>query len=131
MRSQVVLTGLEMTWDSRLEAFVSSSEFAIASLVSAPVFQAIPGKLVLRRSRSNDSFTLYLHGDEENWYHFEYRKTTLNCSTPDRAGFLSAIAEISDKKRTKKDGDGRIYSYKAITNHYRRNDFVDEYREFQ
>ncbi|MDB4693991.1 hypothetical protein OAF30_01020 [Flavobacteriales bacterium] len=131
MRSQVVLTGLEMTWDPRLEAFVSSSEFAIASLGSAPVFQAIPGKLVLRRSRSNDSFTLYLHGDEENWYHFEYRKTTLNCSTPDRAGFLSAIAEISDKKRTKKDGDGRIYSYKAITNHYRRNDFVDEYREFQ
>ena len=131
MRSQIVLTGLEMTWEPKLEAFVSTSEFAIASLGSAPVFQEIPGKLVLRRSRSNDSFTLYLHGDEENWYHFEYRKTTLNCSTPDRAGFLSAIAEIGDKKRTKKDGDGRTYFYKAITNHYRRNDFVDEYREFQ
>jgi len=131
MRTQVVLTGLEMTWEPKLEAFISTSKFAIASLGSAPVFQIIPGKLILRRSRSNDSFTLYLHGDQENWYHFDYRKETLNCSTPDRAGFLSSIAEIGDKKRTKKDGDGRTYFYKAMNKNDRRNDFVDEYREFQ
>jgi hypothetical protein len=112
-----------------LEEFVSSNDFAVASLGSVPVFQHFPGKLILRRSRSKDSFTLYLHGDEENWYFFKYTKNTLNCLSPDKV-FSELIADIKPKKREVREKDGRKFTYKYIVSRRWRNDLVDEYREF-
>lgn len=129
LRSSVILTQVELTWDPDLEEFVSSNDFAVASLGSVPVFQHFPGKLILRRSRSKDSFTLYLHGDEENWYFFKYTKNTLNCLSPDKV-FSELIADIKPKKREVREKDGRKFTYKYIVSRRWRNDLVDEYREF-
>lgn len=129
MRKSLVLTGLEMTWDPDLEEFTSTSEFIIASLGSAPVFQKIPAKLILRRSRSKDSFTIYLHGDEENWYLLKYAKPELLCSSPDKV-FLAQIADIKPKKREQKEKDGRRFTYGFVNSYRWRNDLVDDYRDF-
>lgn len=129
MRKSLVLTGLEMTWDSDLEEFTSTSEFTIASLGSAPVFQKIPAKLILRRSRSKDSFTIYLHGDEENWYLLKYAKPELQCSSPDKV-FLTQIADIKPKKREQKDKDGGRFTYGFVNSYRWRNNLVDDYRDF-
>ena len=129
MRNTIVLTGLEMKWDPDLEEFISTSEFTVASLGDSPVFQKIPAKLILSRSRSKDSFTVYLHGDEENWYFLKYSKPTLNCSSSDKV-FLSQIADIKPKKREQKDKDGRRFTYNYMSKNTWRNNLVDDYRDF-
>ena len=129
MRQSLVLTGLEMIWDSDLEEFTSTSEFVIASMGDAPVFQKIPAKLILRRSRSKDSFTIYLHGDEENWYLLKYAKPELQCSSPDKV-LLSQIADIKPKKREQKNKVGERFTYGFVNSYRWRNDLVDDYRDF-
>ena len=129
MRNSIIFTQVELIWDPDLEEFISSNNFALASLGNAKVFQKFPGKIMLRRSRSKDSFTIYMHGDEQNWYFFKYTKNTLNCLTPDKI-FSGLIADTKMKKREVKAKDGRKFTYKYIVSKKWRNDLVDEYREF-
>ena len=92
-------------------------------------FQEIPGKIELIRSRSGDSFKLYFHGDEENWYYMDYKLGTLNVTTTD-IPFYNILTDVKAKKRKIKSEDGSRYMYQAMPSRKRRNDLVDEYRDF-
>jgi hypothetical protein len=129
LRAAVILTGVELIWDPLEEAFISTSKVGIASLGKEVVFQEIPGKIELIRSRSGDSFKLYFHGDEENWYYMDYKLGTLNVTTTD-IPFYNILTDVKAKKRKIKSEDGSRYMYQAMPSRKRRNDLVDEYRDF-
>jgi len=83
----VVLTDVDLVWDDPEEAWISTSEFGLVSLGKEALFMHIPGKLELKRSRSGDAFTLYFHGDEENWYYHDFKldgkRGRMNITTSD------------------------------------------------
>ena len=71
---------------------------------------------------------MYLHLDEENWYHFEYRNGVMNITSKDQA-FIDLITELKDDKRRIKEGDQR-FIYQILPSRSRRNEFVDRFPEF-
>lgn len=129
----VVLTDVDLVWSDAEEAWISTSELGLVSLGKEALFMRIPGKLVLNRSRSGDAFTLYFHGDEENWYYHDYkldgRKGVLNLTTNDMV-FYELLAEIKANKREEATKDGQSFLFKAVASPRRRDNLVKIYRDF-
>ena len=130
LQESVVITGLDLIWDPYEESFISNGTMGVVSLGKEAVFQQIQGKLELKRSRSGDSFVLYLHGDEENWYYFEFKLNNLKVTTSDMT-FYETLADIKSDKRKIKDKEGNSYLFQAMPSRKRRDNFVDTYREFE
>ena len=129
----VVLTDVDLVWNDPEEAWISTSEFGLVSLGKEALFMRIPGKLMLNRSRSGDAFTLYLHGDEENWYYHDYKldgKTgRMNLTTSDMA-FYELLAELKANKREESAKDGQSFFFQYMASRRRRDNLVDSYRDF-
>ena len=94
----------------------------------------IPGKLILNRSRSGDAFTLYFHGDEENWYYHDFKLTNgkdgkMNLTTSDMA-FYEMLAELKAGKREETAKDGQSFFFQYMASRRRRDNLVDAYRDF-
>ncbi|MFZ8836114.1 MAG: hypothetical protein ACO2XQ_03630 [Flavobacteriales bacterium] len=134
MRNAMILTGVDLTWDDREEAWISSSQLGIATLGKASAFIQMPGKLELRRNRSGDEFSLYLHGNEENWYFQDYKLVDglhgkLNLTASDKV-FYEILNDIRVEKRTDKGKEGQTITYQPITSTRKRDNLVDTYRDF-
>lgn len=129
----VVLTDVDMVWNDPEEAWISTSELGLVSLGKEALFMRIPGKLMLNRSRSGDAFTLYFHGDEENWYYHDYKldgKTgRMNLTTSDMA-FYELLAELKANKREESTKEGQSFSFQYMASRRRRDNLVDSYRDF-
>tara|TARA_B110000503_G_scaffold14381_1_gene19612 strand:- start:6219 stop:10703 length:4485 start_codon:yes stop_codon:yes gene_type:complete len=129
LQNSLVFTGVDFIWDDNEEMFVSEGNIGLVTLGKHLVFQEIPGKIELIRSRSGDAFRLYLHGDEGNWYYFEYKLGKLNVSSPDLI-LLTMIADIKKDKKEVKGENGSRFLYQYLRNTIRRDDLVDKYRDF-
>lgn len=129
LKHSLTFSEVDFVWDEDEEMFVSDGKLGIMTMGKYPVFMEVPGKIELIRSRSGDAFRVYLHGDERNWYYLEYKLGKLSVSSPD----LTLLTMISDIKRDKKQlkGDnGSRYLYQYMRSTARRNDLVDNYRDF-
>ena len=129
LQNSLVFNEVDLVWDDNEEMFVSTGKIGLVTMGKHIVFQEIPGKIELIRSRSGDAFRIYLHGDESNWYYFEYKLGKLNVSSPDLT-FLTMIADIKKEKKELKGDDGTRYLYQYLRNTIRRDDLVDKYRDF-
>ena len=110
----VVLTDVDLWWDDPEEAWISTSEFGLVSLGKEALFMHIPGKLELKRSRSGDAFTLYFHGDEENWYYHDFKldgkKGRMNITTSDMT-FYEELADLKASKKRKPPKTAKVSSF--------------------
>ena len=129
----VVLTDVDLVWDDSEEAWISKSNFGLVSLGKEALFMDIPGKLEFKRSRSGDAFTLYLHGDEENWYYHDFKldgKTgRMNVTTSDMS-FYEELADLKARKREESAKDGQKFFFQYMASRRRRDNLVDSYRDF-
>jgi len=125
-----MLTGVQLVWDAREDLWVSKGRIGVAWLGDEQVHRSVPGKLELSRGRAGDGLRFYLHGDDSNWYFFDYRLNALGMSASD-APFLEAIGAIKEEKRSTELEGGRSFRYFPILQRKRRDDFVDAYREFE
>ena len=129
----VVLTDVDLVWDDPEEAWISTSEFGLVSLGKDALFMHIPGKLELKRSRSGDAFTLYFHGDEENWYYHDFKldgkKGRMNITTSDMT-FYEELADLKASKKEETTKDGQSFFFQYMASRRRRDNLVDSYRDF-
>ena len=125
-----MLTGVQLVWDAREDLWMSKGRIGVAWLGEEQVHRTVPGKLELARGRAGDGLRFYLHGDDSNWYFFDYRLNALGMSASD-APFLEAIGAIKEEKRSTELEGGRSFRYFPILQRKRRDDFVDAYREFE
>ena len=135
MQSGTVLTDVDLVWDDTEEAWISTSSFGIATLGKEALFMKTQGKMELRRSRSGDAFTLYFHGDEENWYYHDYKFTNgiegkMNVTTSDMV-FYELLAELKAEKRRDKIKSGQSILFQYMASRRRRDNLVDTYRDFE
>jgi hypothetical protein len=130
LQHTVALTGLQLYWDASEDAFVSEGPLNLVSLGSHQVFLAVQGKMEWVPSRSGDLFRMYLHGDDQNWYFFEYKIGVMNISTPD-FGFRDALLELKADERKAKGENGEKFLYQYLASKKKRDDFVDRFRDFE
>ena len=128
IQHRMLMTGLDLSWDASEEAFISGENgIGIVSMDKQPVFRRIPGRIEWSIAGTG-ILRMYLHLDEENWYHFEYRNGVMNVTSKDQA-FIDLITELKDDKRRIKEGDQR-FIYQILPSRSRRNEFVDRFPEF-
>ena len=128
IQHRMLMTGLDLSWDASEEAFISGENgIGIVSMDKQPVFRRIPGRIEWSIAGTG-ILRMYLHLDEENWYHFEYRNGIMNITSKDQA-FIDLITELKDDKRRIKEGDQR-FIYQILPSRSRRNEFVDRFPEF-
>lgn len=129
----VVLTDVDLVWDDPEEAWISKSDFGLVSLGKEALFTHIPGKLELKRSRSGDAFTLYFHGDEENWYYHDFKldgkNGRMNVTTSDMT-FYEELADLKASKKEETAKDGQSFFFQYMASRRRRDNLVDSYRDF-
>ena len=129
----VVLTDVDLVWDDPEEAWISKSDFGLVSLGKEALFTHIPGKLELKRSRSGDAFTLYFHGDEENWYYHDFKldgkNGRMNVTTSDMT-FYEELTDIKASKKEETAKDGQSFFFQYMASRRRRDNLVDSYRDF-
>ena len=130
MEATWMLTGVQLVWDAREDMWVSQGKIGVAWLGDEQVHRAVAGKLELAHGRSGDGLRFYLHGDDANWYFFDYRLNALGMSASDVA-FLEAIGAIKEEKRSTQLDGNASFRYFPILQRKRRDDFVDAYREFE
>jgi hypothetical protein len=129
LQHTMFFTDLELVWDPYEESFVSEGLIGVVSLGTHQVYQKVQGKIEWTRSRSGDMMRIYMHGDDMNYYFFDYKLGMMNVTTRDQ-GFIDALAEIKpDKRRVKGEGRER-FSYQIMMSRKKRDDLVDKYREF-
>jgi len=129
LQNSLVFSEIDLVWDEDDEMFVSKGDLGLVTMGESLVFQKLPGKIELIRSRSGDAFRVYLHGDEQNWHYLEYKLGKLNVSSPDLT-LLTMIADIKKDKKEIKGENGSRFLYQYLRNTIRRDDLVDEYRDF-
>ena len=87
----------------------------------------------LKRSRSGDAFTLYFHGDEENWYYHDFKldgkKGRMNITTSDMT-FYEELADLKASKKEETAKDGQSFFFQYMASRRRRDNLVDSYRDF-
>ena len=129
----VVLTDVDLVWNDPEEAWISKSDFGLVSLGKEALFMHIPGKLELKRSRSGDAFTLYFHGDEENWYYHDFKldgkNGRMNVTTSDMT-FYEELADLKASKKEETAKDGQSFFFQYMASRRRRDNLVDSYRDF-
>ncbi len=130
LQHTVLLTGVQLFWDPTEDAFASVGGLGLVLMGNQQPFLQIPGKLEFVPSRSGDVFRLYLHGDEQNWYFFEYKIGVMNISTPDFA-FRDALLDLKADDRRAKGENGEKFLYQYFASKKKRDDFVDRFREFE
>ena len=128
-----VLTDVDLVWDDPEEAWISTSDFGLVSLGKEALFMHIPGKLELKRSRSGDAFTMYFHGDEENWYYHDFKldgkNGRMNVTTSDMT-FYKELADLKAAKREETTKNGQSFFFQYMASRRRRDNLVDSYRDF-
>jgi hypothetical protein len=130
LQHTMFLTGVELVWDPYEEMFVSEGMLGVVSLGENQVYQQIQGKMEWVRSRSGDMMRFYMHGDDMNYYFFDYKLGMMNVTTRDQT-FIDMLAEIKpDKRRVKGEERGERFAYQIMMSRRKRDDLVDNYREF-
>lgn len=130
LQHTLFLTGVELVWDPYDEMFLSEGMIGVVSLGENQVYQQIQGKMEWIRSRSGDMMRLYMHGDDMNYYFFDYKLGMMNVTTRDQT-FIDMLAEIKpDKRRVKGEERGERFAYQIMMSRRKRDDLVDKYREF-
>ena len=129
IRYTIMLTGLEFTYDSYEDAFVSTPEIGIATIGNDAVFRSVPGRVELVRDRGRDELRVYFHLSEKHWYYFEY-DTFFNFETNDMA-FMEIWNNLKDKDKKLTNPNTEKSIKMQVSRSGLRQDFVDRYRDFE
>ncbi|PCJ81440.1 MAG: hypothetical protein COA49_04920 [Bacteroidetes bacterium] len=125
----MMLTGLEFTYDSFEDAFISTAEIGIATIGDDAVFRTIPGRVEMVRDRGRDELRIYFHLSEGHWYYFEYN-TFLNFETNDLV-FMEIWNNLKEKDKTLTNPKTNKSIKMQVSRRGLRDDFVDRFRDFE
>ena len=129
IRYTLMLTGLEFTYDSFEDAFISTAELGIATIGDEAVFRTVPGRVEMVRDRGRDELRIYFHLSEGHWYYFEY-DTFFNFETNDMT-FMEVWNNLRDKDRTLTNPETEKSIKMQVSRIGLRDDFVDRFRDFE
>jgi hypothetical protein len=122
------LTALNMHWDNKNNAYVSSGGIGIGTIRKTQVNKMVDGKIALWKKRTGDILDIYFEVDKNNWYYFRYTKGLLTAVSSDQ-NFNKIIMDLkSDKKELKTEKGQTPYQF-SIGSEQQKNLFQRKFRE--
>jgi hypothetical protein len=98
MVHRIVLTDVNLYWNSYTQSFISKGKIGIMSIGKDPVNRYVNGHIELIRRRSGDVITLYFEVTPMQYYFFDYRNGIMQSISSDNE-FNNRINETKQEKR--------------------------------
>lgn len=120
----LVFCDVNLAWNAADEAWQSTGDLGLATVLKKPVYRYLKGKVEFQRKRSGDAMTVLLMLDEQTYWFFQYTRNYMYVYSSN-AEFNTLIADLKDDKRRfagKKD----MPDYQFILTNKRK---VDDFRD--
>lgn len=98
MVHRLVLTDINLYWNSYTNSFISKGKIGIMSIGKDPINRYVDGNIELIRRRSGDVITVYLEITPMQYYFFDYRNGIMQSISSDNE-FNNRINETKQEKR--------------------------------
>ena len=122
------LTSLNMQWDKKNNAYVSTGGIGIGTIRKTQVNKMVDGKIALWKKRTGDIMDIYLEVDKNNWYYFRYTKGLLTAVSAD-PNFNKAIQDLKSDKREQKGEKGQTPYQFSIGSEQQKKLFERKFKE--
>ena len=120
----LVFCDLNMEWNARDEAWQTTGQIGLGTVLKKPVYRYVKGKVEFQRKRSGDAMTVLLMLDDQTYWFFQYTRNYLYTYSSDPA-FNTMISDLKDDKRQFAGKKGEP-DYQFILTNKRK---VDEFRD--
>jgi hypothetical protein len=124
----VFLTSVNMEWNKKNNAYVSTGGIGIGSVRKTQVNKMVDGKIALWKKRTGDIMDLYFEVDKNNWYYFRYTKGLLTAVSSD-AAFNKTIMDLKNDKKEMKTEKGQTPFQFSIGSEQQKNLFLRKFKE--
>lgn len=121
------LTQVNMQWDDKNNAYVSSGGIGIGTIRKTQVNKMVDGKIALWKKRTGDILDIYIEVDKNNWYYFRYTKGLLTAVSSDQ-NFNKAIQDLKNDKKELKTERGQTPYQFSIGSEQQKNLFQRKFK---
>tara|TARA_R110002050_G_scaffold141251_2_gene266361 strand:+ start:65293 stop:69840 length:4548 start_codon:yes stop_codon:yes gene_type:complete len=115
LRKTIFFSKLDLVWNEDTKSYISQGKIGVGNMGKTSVNMLFDGGIELVQKRGNTDIVMYLEVSPSKWYMFSYRGSTgIMMVYSSNKDFMSKMMEIkSDKKRIKREGEKKQYSYQA------------------
>jgi len=108
-------TDLKMRWNSRTRSYVSQGKIGVGNIGKVQLNKYLTGKVELMKKRGGDVLNIYLEGDNNTWYYFNYVRGLMQTISSNE-NFNNVIKELKpDKRQLKTERGTSPYVYNLST----------------
>ncbi|HMN06002.1 MAG TPA: hypothetical protein PKD45_09765 [Flavobacteriales bacterium] len=122
----LVFCDLNMEWNAKDEAWQSTGQVGLGTVLKKPVYRYLKGKVEFQRKRSGDVMTVLLMLDEQTYWFFQYTRNYMYVHSSN-AEFNTMISELKDDKRQFPGKKGMPDYQFMLTNKRKVDDFRDRF----
>lgn len=120
----LVFCDLNMEWSAKDEAWQTTGQLGLGTVLKKPVYRYLKGKVEFQRKRSGDVMTVLLMLDNQTYWFFQYARNYMYAYSSN-AEFNTMISDLKDDKRQFSGKKGES-DYQFILTNKRK---VDEFRD--
>lgn len=100
----IVITDLNMRWDTVDQAFKSIGNIGIGSILNTSINKMVKGTVELRYEKNTPEMFIYIEPAQNLWYYFKYTHSALTMATVSSDTIYNAeIKQLKKKERTLKN----------------------------
>ncbi len=123
LKKSIFFTDLKMRWNSRTRSYVSTGKIGIGNVDKVQINKYVNGRVELVKKKGGDILNIYLEGDNNNWYYFNYTRGLMQAISSNEA-FNTVIKEMKpDKRQSKAEKGISPYVYNLSTTR-KKDDFL-------
>ena len=124
----IFLTDLKLGWNQNTQSFQSTGQIGIGSMNHTQINKLVDGYVEIQRTRTGDSYGIYLELDKQNWYFFYYKRGLMQAYSSNST-FNNTVREIKASKRKMDVPRGEESYLYFLSNMRKKNEFIRRFTE--
>lgn len=122
----LVFCDLNLEWSAKDEAWQSTGQIGLGTVLKKPVYRYLKGKVEFQRKRSGDVMNILLMLDDQTYWFFQYARNYMYAYSSN-AEFNTMISELKDDKRQFPGRKGMPDYQFILTNKRKADEFRDRF----
>ena len=123
LRKSIFLTELKMKWNQATRSYVSVGKIGLGNIEKNEVNKYVSGRVEFIKKKGGDILNIYIEGDKNTWYYFNYTKGLLQAISSVEA-FNTVIQNNKAEKRQQKTEKGETPFVYNLSSTRKKDDFL-------
>jgi len=123
LKKSFFFTELKMHWNAHTRSYISQGKIGIGNIGKIQLNKYVTGRVELMKKRGGDVLNIYVSGDDNNWYYFNYTRGLMQ-AVSSNDNFNNTIKEMKpDKRQLKTEKGTEPYVFNLSTTR-KKDDFL-------